>query len=43
VGMEKRDYLPVMFGEAEMDLMLAIRTQIDPYELSNRGKMFLES
>jgi glycolate oxidase len=43
VGMEKRDYLPVMFGEAEMDLMLAIRNQIDPDELSNRGKMFLGS
>jgi glycolate oxidase len=43
VGMEKRAYLPVMFGEPEMDLMQAIRKQIDPFELSNRGKMFLNS
>lgn len=43
VGMEKRDYLPVMFGEGEMDLMQAIHTQIDPDKLSNRGKMFLYS
>jgi glycolate oxidase len=43
VGMEKRAYLPTMFGEAEMDLMQAIRNQIDPYQLSNRGKMLLNS
>ncbi|HZD57975.1 MAG TPA: FAD-linked oxidase C-terminal domain-containing protein [Anaerolineales bacterium] len=42
IGMEKRDYLPVMFGESELDLMVAVRQQIDPLELSNRGKMFPE-
>lgn len=42
IGMEKRAYLPVMFGESELDLMLAIREQIDPLGLSNRGKMFPE-
>jgi glycolate oxidase len=42
IGMEKRAYLPVMFGESELDLMVAVRQQIDPLELSNRGKMFPE-
>ncbi|MCK5428346.1 MAG: FAD-binding oxidoreductase, partial [Anaerolineales bacterium] len=41
IGMEKRQYLPVMFGEGEMDAMRAIHLQIDPQELSNRGKMFI--
>ena len=40
IGMEKRNYLPVMFGETEMELMNTIRQAIDPLELSNRGKMF---
>lgn len=41
IGMEKRRYLPVMFGEDEMDAMRALHLQIDPQELSNRGKMFV--
>jgi glycolate oxidase len=41
IGMEKRRYLPVMFGEDEMDAMRALHLQIDPQELSNRGKMFI--
>ena len=40
IGMEKRDYLPAMFGEADIEVMRAIRLQIDPHELSNQGKMF---
>jgi glycolate oxidase len=40
VGMEKRDYMPVMFSEIDMDTMYNIRLQIDPKEISNRGKMF---
>jgi glycolate oxidase len=40
IGMEKRGYLPVMFSEADIDAMHALRAQIDPLELSNRGKMF---
>jgi glycolate oxidase len=39
--MEKRRYLPLMFGEGEMDAMRALHLQIDPHELSNRGKMFI--
>jgi glycolate oxidase len=42
VGMEKREYLPQMFGEADMEVMRALRHAIDPRELSNRGKMFLQ-
>ncbi len=40
IGMEKRKYLPEMFSEVDIETMKAIRLQIDPLELSNRGKMF---
>jgi hypothetical protein len=41
--MEKRNYLPVMFSETDIDVMHAIWRQIDPLLLSNRGKFFPES
>lgn len=40
VGMEKRDYMPAMFSEEELDIMQAMRLAIDPKEIANRGKMF---
>jgi glycolate oxidase len=40
VGMEKRNYMPQMFSEVDLDTMKKIRLQIDPKEISNRGKMF---
>ncbi len=40
VGMEKRQYMARMFGEAEMDAMWTMRVAIDPKELANRGKVF---
>jgi glycolate oxidase len=40
IGMEKRDFLPKMFTEEDIDIMRTIRLEIDPDELSNRGKMF---
>lgn len=40
VGMEKRDFLPQMFGEIDLEVMRGIRRAIDPFELSNPGKMF---
>lgn len=40
VGMEKRDYMPAMFSEQELDIMQALRRAIDPKEIANRGKMF---
>ena len=42
VGMEKRAYLAEMFGRTDMENMVRIRRMIDPYELSNRTKMFPE-
>ena len=42
VGVEKRDYLPRMFNDSEMDTMRSIRAAIDPDEISNRGKMFID-
>jgi len=40
IGLEKRQYLPVMFNEADLDALQAIRRQMDPLEIANRGKMF---
>ena len=40
IGVEKRSYLPVMFNEADLDVMHALHMQIDPLQLSNRDKVF---
>ena len=40
IGMEKRDYMPAMFSEEEIDIMQQLRRSIDPKEIANRGKMF---
>jgi glycolate oxidase len=40
VGMEKRQYMPVMFNATDMAAMSDLRRAIDPGELANRGKMF---
>jgi len=42
VGVEKRAYLPKMFNEVDLETMRRLRRAIDPNELSNRGKMFLD-
>ena len=39
VGVEKRDYLPQMYGEVEMAAMHHLRNTIDPQQLANPGKM----
>ena len=39
VGLEKRAYLPLMFGAGDMEMMHSIRRSVDPAELANRGKM----
>ena len=39
VGMEKRDYMPVMYTDLELEIMQAIRQQFDPKMIANRGKM----
>jgi glycolate oxidase len=40
VGMEKRDYLPQMYNETDMDAMWRLRCEMDPKQIANRGKMF---
>lgn len=40
VGVEKRNYLPEMFTEDELDCMKRIRAAFDPLEIANPGKMF---
>jgi glycolate oxidase len=40
IGVEKRRYLPVMFNEVDLDVMRALHLQIDPLQISNRGKVF---
>ncbi|MCC7358127.1 MAG: FAD-binding protein [Anaerolineales bacterium] len=40
IGMEKRDYLPVQFGAADVAVMHRVRRACDPLEIANPGKMF---
>ena len=40
VGVEKRAYMPEMFGEVDLDVMAGIRRAIDPQEIANQGKVF---
>jgi glycolate oxidase len=39
VGIEKRAFLPHMFGPEDLAVMRRLRAAIDPAELANRGKM----
>jgi glycolate oxidase len=39
IGMEKREYLSKMFSPVDIAVMQALHQAIDPYGLSNRGKM----
>ena len=40
VGMEKRDYLPDMFSDYDVEVMKRVRSAFDPGEVANPGKMF---
>ncbi len=40
VGMEKKNYLPEMFSETDIECMKRVRFALDPKEIANRGKMF---
>ena len=40
VGVEKRDYLPLVFGEADLDVMRRLRAAFDPDLVCNPGKAF---
>ena len=39
VGVEKREYLPLMFNDDDLALMREVRNAIDPLQLANRGKV----
>ena len=39
VGLDKRELLPLVFSEADMNVMLAVRTAFDPLGLCNPGKI----
>lgn len=38
IGVEKRDYMPMLFGETDLDVMHAIRNKIDTKGIANPGK-----
>jgi glycolate oxidase subunit GlcD len=40
VGVEKRDYLPLVFSEADLDAMRRLRAAFDPDRVCNPGKAF---
>jgi len=40
IGVEKRDFLPDMFSEDEIDCMQRLRAAFDPLGIANPGKMF---
>ena len=40
VGMEKRRFMPRLFGADDLDAMWRVRVAVDPAQLSNPGKMF---
>lgn len=39
IGLEKREYLPLMFAPDDIELMHRVRRSVDPEQLANRGKM----
>lgn len=39
VGLDKRDYLPLVFSEADMNAMLSVRAAFDPLGFCNPGKI----
>ena len=42
VGVEKRDYLPEMYAEPDLELMHRLRAEFDPAGIANPGKMLLD-
>jgi glycolate oxidase len=40
VGVEKRDFMPRQFDEANMDAMWRMRVGVDAKAIANRGKVF---
>ena len=42
IGLVQKDYLPIMFGSAELNLMKSIKRIFDPKNILNPGKIFLD-
>jgi glycolate oxidase len=40
VGIEKRDFLPVLFNAEEVECLKRVRAAFDPLGIANPGKMF---
>ena len=40
IGTEKRDYMDLLFGEADLDAMRRLRAAFDPEQCCNPGKVF---
>ena len=40
IGVEKRDYMPFLFSDADMETMLKVRRVFDPKMISNPNKIF---
>ncbi|MDD9897925.1 MAG: FAD-binding protein [Candidatus Melainabacteria bacterium] len=40
IGVEKRDYMPFLFSDEDMETMLKLRKVFDPKMISNPGKIF---
>jgi glycolate oxidase len=40
VGLDKRDFMPTMFAEPDLETMQRVRCAFDPENLSNPGKLF---
>src|ERR1044072_1561045 len=40
VGLDKRELLPLVFSEADMNAMLSVRAAFDPLGVCSRGKIF---
>jgi FAD/FMN-containing dehydrogenase len=40
IGLEKRDYMPLLFGPDDLEAMARLRAAFDPERRSNPGKVF---
>jgi len=40
IGLEKREYMPLVFSEADLAAMLKLRDAFDPERMCNPGKIF---
>jgi FAD/FMN-containing dehydrogenase len=40
IGTEKREYMPLVFGDDDLDAMLRLRHSFDPDRVCNPGKIF---